>query len=93
MKGEATSEWADAVEMIRPQPRVFMPGTAALMAWKAADRLIAMLASHLSSGKLSTGATCWMPALLIRMSTEPSSPSAFATMPAISAGLVMSAGL
>ena len=54
--------------MIRPQPFAFMPGTASRVVWNAADRLIAMIASHLSGGKLSTGETCWMPALLTRMS-------------------------
>ena len=57
--------------MMRPQPRFFMPGTAARMAWKADDRLIAMIASHFSIGKSSIGETNWMPALLTRMSTEP----------------------
>ena len=43
-------------------------------------------------GTPRTGATCWMPALLTRMSTEPNASSASATMPAISSGFVMSAG-
>jgi len=46
-----------------------MIGTAALVAWKAEVRLMAMIWSHLSVGKSSIGATCWMPALLIRMSS------------------------
>ena len=37
--------------MMRPHLRAFMPGTAARMAWNAADRLIAMIASHFSIGK------------------------------------------
>ncbi len=57
--------------MIRPQFFAFMPGTAARMVWNAADRLIAMIASHFSGGNSSIGATCWMPALLTRMSTAP----------------------
>src|SRR6202000_2168417 len=73
LKGEATSECADAVLMMRPQPRFFMPGTAARMPWKADDRLMAMIASHFSIGNSSIGETNWMPALLTRMSAEPSS--------------------
>ena len=38
--------------MMRPQPRAFMPGTAARMAWNADDRLMAMIASHFSGGKV-----------------------------------------
>src|SRR5215470_11449099 len=78
--------------MMRPHLRAFMPGTAARMAWKAADRLIAMMASHLSIGNSSIGATCWMPALLTSTSTEPNVDSAVRIISAISAGLVMSAG-
>jgi hypothetical protein len=54
---------------------------------------MAMMASHFSSGKLSTGATNWMPALLTRMSTEPSSPAAAAIISRICDGLDMSAPL
>src|SRR6202167_365102 len=92
LNGEATSECADAVEMMRPHLRVFMPGTAARMAWNAADRLIAMIWSHFSIGKSSIGETNWMPALLTRISSEPKRCWAVCTMAAISAGLVMSAG-
>ena len=79
--------------MMRPQLRAFMCGRAARMAWNAADRLIAITASHFSSGNSSTGATCWMPALFTRMSTPPSSRVACATIAAISAGFDMSAAL
>jgi hypothetical protein len=34
---------------------------------------MAMIFSHLSAGNFSTDSTCWMPALLTRMSTRPSS--------------------
>src|SRR5579862_5347724 len=91
LKGEATSECADAVEMMRPHLRFFMPGTAARIAWNAADRLMAMIWSHFSIGKSSIGETNWMPALLTSTSTEPSDCSAVAIIAAISAGLVMSA--
>ena len=40
------------------------------------QEIAAMIASHLAAGKSSTLATCWMPALLTRMSTAPNSPAA-----------------
>jgi hypothetical protein len=61
------------------------------MVWKAELRLMAMIASQRSTGKSSIGATCWMPALLTRMSTPPNSASQRRTMASISAGLLMSA--
>ena len=57
--------------MMRPHLRFFMPGTAARMVWNDDDRLMAMIASHFSIGKSSMFATCWMPALLTRTSSEP----------------------
>jgi hypothetical protein len=54
--------------------------------------LIAMMASHFSIGNSSTGDTNWMPALLTSTSTDPKVFSPSATISAISAGLVMSAG-
>src|SRR6266571_2443262 len=51
-----------------------------------------MIASHFSGGNSSIGETNWMPALLTRISTEPKVFSPSATISAISAGLVMSAG-
>src|SRR5581483_3613873 len=69
--------------MMRPHLRRFMPGTAARVVWKADVRLMAMMASHCSMGNSSTGATCWMPALLTRMSTAPKSFSHLAIMSAI----------
>ena len=77
--------------MMRPHLRFFMPGSAARMVWNEDDRLIAITASHFSTGKSSTLATCWMPALLTSMSSAPNSFSAAAIMAAISAGLLMSA--
>jgi hypothetical protein len=53
---------------------------------------MAMIASHFSGGNSSIGDTNWMPALLTRTSTDPKVVSPSAIMPAISAGLVMSAG-
>ena len=52
------------------------PASARRVVWNTAVRLMAMIASHLSGGKLSTGATCWIPALLTRMSGAPSSVGA-----------------
>ena len=65
--------------MMRPQPRACIPGSDARMVWKDEHRLTAMMASHRSTGKLSTGETCWIPALLTRMSTFPRRFSASAT--------------
>src|SRR5579863_8594926 len=93
LNGEATSECAEAVLMMRPHLLAFMAGTAARIAWNAADRLIAMIASHFSTGKSSIGETNWMPALLTRISSEPSLACASAIIAAISAGLAMSAPL
>ena len=42
--------------MMRPQLARFIPGSAALMAWKLETKLIAMIASELSPGNLSIGA-------------------------------------
>src|SRR5215470_248740 len=90
LKGEATSACAEAVLMMRPHLRAFMPGTAARVAWNADDRLMAMIWFHFSMGNSSTGDTNWMPALLTSTSTDPKVFSAVATMAAISSGLVMS---
>ncbi len=79
--------------MIRPQPFAFITGIAAFIPWNTPDRLIAMIWSHRSSGKSSTLAVNWMPALFTRMSTEPRAFTASATIPAICAGLLMSAPL
>jgi len=57
--------------MMRPQLRAFIAGRASRMVWKAAERFSAITASQRSDGNASNGATCWMPALLTRMSTLP----------------------
>ena len=77
--------------MMRPQFFAFMPGRARRVVWKAEVRLMAMMASHFSTGKSSTGDTCWMPALLTRMSTPPNLSDANCIKAAISAGFDMSA--
>ena len=79
--------------MMRPQLRPFIWGSAARIAWKSAERLMAITASQRSAGNSSTGDVCWMPALFTRMSTVPNSRVANAIMPRISAGLDMSAPL
>jgi hypothetical protein len=69
-----------------------MPGVTARIAWNAEERLIAMTASHFSTGKSSIGETCWMPALLTSTSTRPNVFSASEIMLAISIGSAMFAG-
>lgn len=71
--GDATSACIEPVLMILPHFCSIMKGSAALVLWKAEDRHTAMMASHLSSGKVCTGETYWMPTLLTRMSRRPSS--------------------
>src|SRR5881394_3980329 len=71
LKGLATSACAEAMLTMRPQRFFFIAGSAARVAWKAEERLMAMIASHLSTGNSSTGATCWMPALFTSTSTAP----------------------
>src|SRR3972149_6060908 len=77
---------------MRPHWRAFMPGTAARMVWNEDDRLMAMTASHFSTGKSSILATCWMPALLTSTSSAPNSFSVARIMSAISAGLPTAGG-
>ena len=64
--------------MMRPHLRFFMPGSATRQLWNAAERLVAITASHFSIGKSSTFATNWMPALLTSTSTAPNVFSAVA---------------
>ena len=79
--------------MMRPQLRALMCGSAARMAWNAAERLIAITASHLLDRKLLHRRDVLDAALFTRMSTPPSSRAACATIAAMSAGLDMSAAL
>ncbi|MNR29136.1 hypothetical protein D3C85_1465040 [compost metagenome] len=62
--------------MIRPQFLARMRGRHKRVLWNTDDRLIAIIESQRSIGKSSTDATCWMPALLTRMSMPPNSRSA-----------------
>ena len=49
------------VLMMRPHSFSIIAGSAALVLWKADERVMAIMASHLSSGNSWMGATCWMP--------------------------------
>ena len=77
--------------MIRPQPRSRIPGMAACMAWKAADKLSAMIASQRSVGNSWMGAVNWMPALLTRMSGLPSASRVRATRASTASARIRSA--
>src|SRR5829696_2367506 len=72
-----------------PHPVLRIAGTARRVVWKAEDRSMAMTWSHLSIGNWSIGATCWMPALLTRMSSRPKVSSVRSTMRPIEPGFVM----
>ena len=65
--------------MMRPHLLASSPASARRVVWNADDRLIARIASHFATGKSSIGATCWMPALLTRMSSRPR-PRAFCSI-------------
>ena len=45
-------------------PCCLISGRANLMVWNAAERWMASISFHFSTGHSSTGSTCWMPALL-----------------------------
>lgn len=92
LNGEATRPWAEAILMMRPQSLAFMPGSTALITWNAEDRLMATIASHLSSGISSVGATCWMPALFTMTSTLPNSAAANLAISRTWPGWLISAG-
>src|SRR3546814_18713625 len=77
LNGDAVSEWAEAVWMIRPHFCCFMWGSARRAVWKAALRLREMLSSHLSTGNASTRATCCITAMLMRRPTTPKRSHAF----------------
>jgi hypothetical protein len=82
----------EAILMMRPQPRWRMVGSSKRLVWNTALRLMASTLSHWAGGKASMGATCWMPALLTRMSTPPVSCAAKAHSASIWAGSDKSAG-
>jgi hypothetical protein len=56
LKGEAVRPWAEATLITLPHPALRIIGSAAAVVWKAEDRLIAMIRSHWSVGKVSMGA-------------------------------------
>ena len=78
--------------MMRPNLFWRIDGSAARVVWNADERLMARIASHFSGGNCSSGATCWMPALLTRMSRRPNVSSVIAIISAIGAAFDMSAG-
>src|SRR5215510_9953748 len=92
LNGDATKPCADAMLMIRPHLFASIDGSARRVVWKADDRLMATIASHFSGGKSCRGATCWMPALLTRMSSRPNDLSVPSIISPIAAGFDMSAG-
>ena len=77
--------------MMRPQPRFSIAGSAQRIAWNAADRFSAMIASQRSTGNSLTFAVCWMPALFTRMSTAPARASIPRISDSTSAGFIRSA--
>ena len=91
LNGLATSACVDAMLMIRPHLRCFMPGSASRIVWNDADRLSAMIWFHFATGKSSIGATCWMPALFTSTSTVPNASIARAIIASMAAASVKSA--
>ncbi len=57
--------------MIRPQPRLRMPGNAKRVRWKGADRLTASARSQSAGAKASIDEKCRITALFTKMSTPP----------------------
>ncbi len=88
---EATIPCADAMLTMRPQLRCFIAGSTMRVAWNAAERFSASTASQRSTGKRSTGATYWIPALFTRMSTPPCRESMCESIASISSGFDRSA--
>src|SRR6266536_3140082 len=60
---------------IRPQPRSYMPGSAARASRKGASNMTRSSSAKRSGGNSCTGATCCSPALLTRMSVSTRSVS------------------
>ena len=77
--------------MMRPHLLAIIEGSASRVVWKAEDRLMARIASHFAGGKSCSGATCWMPALLTRMSSRPNLRRVVSIISAIESGFDMSA--
>ena len=84
MFGRASSLVSDAMLMMLPRPRFFMPGIAACATTNGALRLVSTIASKSAIGKSATGCRRWMPALLTTTSSEPCFAS-IAAMPAFTA--------
>ena len=60
---------------MRPQPFARIDGQKYLVSKKGAVSIRLMMNNHFSSGKSSIGETCWIPALLTRMSQRPKDSS------------------
>src|SRR5215470_731637 len=91
LNGDPTSACADAMLMMRPHLFLSIDGKASRVVWNADDRLMARIAYHFSGGKSCNAATCWMPALLTRMSRRPDDCSVFSIISRIACGFDISA--
>src|SRR6516164_6370964 len=92
LNADATKPCAEAMLMMRPHLLRSIDGKANRVVWKADDRLMAKIASHFSGGKCCNEATCWIPALLTRMSSRPNICSVCSIISRIAAGFDISAG-
>src|SRR5258706_10386266 len=64
---------------MRPQPRAYMPSSAAWVSRKGAVSMISISCRQRASGNSTIDATCCMPALLMRMSRRPLAESVSST--------------
>ncbi len=77
----------------RPHPRSYMPGRAALVRMNGEVSMISMIRRHCASGNSVIEDTCWIPALLTRMSTRPSAATVSVTSQRDASGSERSAAL
>src|SRR6516225_6263601 len=77
--------------MMRPHLFLSIDGKASRVVWNAEDRLMARIASHFSGGKSCNAATCWIPALLTRMSSRPDDCSVLSIISRMACGFDISA--
>src|SRR6266508_3024291 len=75
LNGEARRPCTEEMLTIRPQPRSYMPGSAARASRKGASNMTRSSSAKRSGGNSCTGATCCSPALLTRMSVSTRSVS------------------
>src|SRR3954470_2689826 len=92
MPGRANWLWTEPMFTILPWPALIMLGATCWAMRKGAVRLIATISSHSSTGNSTRECRRWMPALLTRMSTEPSVATTSATPARIAAASVMANG-